>query len=165
VELREARDATGVEAEAIRSLIKSYLAELYSLTGEGDPSSTEYAYLPSYWSEVGRRAFVVEDQAEVVGFVLIRTPESTGTDDWEVAEFYIRPDARRRGLGVAAALEIWGRHPGSWLIEVSPKNRGAVEFWERAAQRALGASRNPPVPALRNDGRLVYRLLFQRPPN
>lgn len=113
--IREAQDSTGAEAETIRSLLEPYLSELHSLTrmGESVPAAG-YPYLPLYWSEVGRSAFIFAEGDDVVGFALIRGPESTGTGTGKMSEFYVCPKVRGRGVGQAAAVEVWRRSPGSW---------------------------------------------------
>jgi len=164
--LREARTSTGAEAETIRSLLKPYLSELHSLTrtDESVPSA-DYPYLPLYWSEAGRSAFIFAEGDNVVGFALIRGPESTETGTWEMSEFYICPSARDRGVGQAAAVEVWRRFPGAWEVEVSRANRRAVSFWSRAIHRATGEPPGKPVPAQQDVGRLVFRFTVPKPPN
>jgi ribosomal-protein-alanine N-acetyltransferase len=47
----------------------------------------------------------------------------------QVAEFFIHPENRRKGIGKAAITELWRRFPGKWELQVHKRNLGAAEFW------------------------------------
>ena len=66
-----------------------------------------------------------------VGFALIQfLPED---DAMRVAQFYIAPEHRRGGLGLAFARALFARHPGPWRMREMAANTGAVAFWRKAA--------------------------------
>lgn len=48
-----------------------------------------------------------------------------------IAEFFVTHRYRRSGVGRRAAVLLWNRLPGKWLVRVSEGNTGAVPFWER----------------------------------
>ncbi|MFM9607659.1 GNAT family N-acetyltransferase [Streptomyces niveiscabiei] len=50
--------------------------------------------------------------------------------------FFIVRAARRRGLGLTAALALLSRHPGPWQIPFQDTNTTAVRFWRRVATTA-----------------------------
>jgi predicted acetyltransferase len=88
----------------------------------------EYGYFDAYWEEEGRWPFwaVVGDKR--AGFALVRIEES---GDYEMAEFYIRPEYRRGGYGLDFAGQLLARFPGVWLISEFAENLGAVKFWHK----------------------------------
>ena len=108
------------ERATIATLMTPYLAEL----GE----STDYEYLPRYWSEPESRfPYLLEAGAAVVGFALVRR---TGpADTFEMAEFYITPEFRAGGAGRSAVEQLLRRHPGHWTIEVARNNSSGRAFW------------------------------------
>ena len=63
--------------------------------------------------------------------------------------FFVVPAARRGGLGRRFALDVIGRHPGSWEIPFQGGNDRAAEFWRTVATDAWGdawAEAEEPVP-------------------
>ncbi|MGB1311710.1 MAG: GNAT family N-acetyltransferase, partial [Leucothrix sp.] len=48
----------------------------------------------------------------------------------EIAEFYIKPAARQRGIGRLAVEALIQRHVGVWLVSVFPGNARALVFWK-----------------------------------
>lgn len=146
--LRVDRDERG----ALYQLVDAYLAELHGHREQpvGPADASSYEYLPLYWEESGRHPFFILSGAERVGFALIREVARDGTI--QMSDFYIRPDARRGGLGRAAVSEIWRRFPGSWELQVHPGNQAASAFWPLCiGQLATGAVQVEEV--IQEDGR------------
>ena len=131
-------NATRADVELIAALLDTYLRELssHSEVPVGATDAASYPYLDAYWAEPGRHAFLIRVQGRVVGFALIRTPTSTGSGAYELAEFYIRPESRRLGIGRSAAQRIWQLFPGFWEVQVHARNRGAIQFWSTCARHA-----------------------------
>jgi len=78
-----------------------------------------------YWSDSRRTPLALWHQGQKIGFAMIR---ETTAGPWELAEFYILPQFRRRGLGTAAAHAVMGSKPGAWVLGVARLgNAGA--FW------------------------------------
>lgn len=94
------------EREAIKSMLGRYLAEI----GAGP----EYTYFDSYWTSDRRIPYVFQLQDEGVGFCLVRLLEEVNS--FELAEFYIMPEYRRKGLGTHAVHAVFSKHPGSWTL-------------------------------------------------
>ena len=93
-----------------------------------------YKSLPLYWSEPNRHPFLVRVDGRPAGLALV-TRGSEITDNptvWDMAEFFILRGSRRRGIGMLAAHEVWGRFPGPWEVRVMQSNVVANIFWERA---------------------------------
>lgn len=72
------------------------------------------------------------------GFALIRRESATTRC---VAEFYIEPGERGRGVGRAAAMLIFDRFGGEWRIATLQRQASAVRFW-RGTVRAYTAGRH-----------------------
>jgi predicted acetyltransferase len=99
-----------------------------------------YEDLPLYWTETGRHPFLIRVDGELAGFVLVkRGSEVSGDPDvWDVAEFFVMREARRRGVGKKIAWEVWRRFPGRWEVRVREANRAAMAFWEKAIGEFAG---------------------------
>ena len=91
-----------------------------------------YQDLPRYWQEPERRfAFIVRTDRDPLGFVLV-TRGSPATDDpldLDVAEFFVLRRFRRSSVGRRAAVTLWDRFPGRWVVRVAERNLSALRFW------------------------------------
>lgn len=146
------------DRDAFVALLDEYLGELsgHRERAVGATRASEYRYLDEYFGEPGRHAFLIEARSEVVGFALIRGPDSTG-ERWQVAEFFVRPRHRMSGIGQWAMSSIWARFPGAWELQVHARNAGAVAFWRRSVR--ANSQNEPKITSFdADDGR---RLSFQ----
>jgi predicted acetyltransferase len=140
-------EATSADAGLLSNLLELYihdLSEVFPSIELGADGRFGYRDLALYWSEPGRRfAFIVRCDARVAGFVLA-TRGSPATDDpnvFDVAEFFVTRRYRRSGVGRRAAILLWNRLPGRWIVRVSKGNREALPFWERViAEFTSGAA-------------------------
>lgn len=70
-----------------------------------------------------------------VGFALVqRVAAALRT----VAEFYLEPAQRRRGVGRAAATLLFDRFGGEWQIAALQRHPVAVRFWRETVRRYTG---------------------------
>ena len=119
---------------AQRPLLAVMLSDcLRELGADGD-----YPYLPLYWREVGRYPYLILSDRQTAGFALVRRLDSATV---EMAEFYVKPEWRRTGLGQRAAHALFAQHPGGWSLSVSPDNPRGLAFWR--AVRPAGATTEP----------------------
>jgi predicted acetyltransferase len=114
----------------IATLLDEYLRELagHREVPVGAAEASSYPYLDAYFCEPGRHAFLIRHGGKIVGFALIRAPESTGRV-WEVAEFFVEPGSRRVGVGRDAIALVWRRLAGDWEVQVHARNSAAIRFW------------------------------------
>ncbi len=132
--------ASRSDAPLIESLLDDYLRELstHREVPVGSTDSGSYPYLDYYWTERCRHAFIFRCSGRAVGFALVRDPASTESDVNELAEFYIKPESRRLGIGHRAVRAIWKRFPGNWELQVYLRNSAAVQFWGSCIEAATG---------------------------
>jgi len=100
-----------------------------------------YPRLSSYWSEPGARfPFLIRRSGNVVGFALAQrgSPLSDDPEVFDVAEFFVLRRERRSGVGARAAMLLWDRLPGRWIVRVAEVNRGALPFWSRVVRDYAG---------------------------
>lgn len=71
-----------------------------------------------------------------VGFAFVRS--LTGPGPIVLNSFFLVNAARRRGYGLAAALDVVRRRPGAWEVAFQDANAAASAFWPRLAQAAGG---------------------------
>src|SRR5262249_37784374 len=73
----------------------------------------QYKWFDHYWNGEKRWPFWAVADGTRAGFALLRREES---GEMEMAEFYIRPDSRRGGVGLAFARALLSKFSGPWLI-------------------------------------------------
>lgn len=86
-----------------------------------------------YWTEERRWPFWAIAGGKRAGFALAHFDDQDTA--MRMAEFYVRPEHRRAGVGVAFAQGLLARYPGPWRIRQIVSNTGAVRFWRRVAAR------------------------------
>jgi predicted acetyltransferase len=97
----------------------------YDLTAHG---TFVYRYLDHHFTDDAREACFITAGGTLAGFTMTRRlPDGAR----EVSEFFVVRRHRRRGVGEAAARQMFGRHPGLWQLSFDHANQPAAEFWLR----------------------------------
>lgn len=138
--------ATSADATLLSNLLELYshdLSDVFPHIEIGPNGRFGYTRLALYWSEPERRfPFIIRCGGRIAGFVLA-TRGSPASDDpsvLDVAEFFVLRRHRRSGVGRRAALLLWSRLPGAWLVRVSKGNQGAIPFWSRVIAEFAGGA-------------------------
>ncbi len=130
---------------AYHAELDPYDADPWSSAAPGSPGAHgleayRAAILEDLGPDSGRELFWIEADGERAGFIVTRTlpdwPDDS-TNVAEIAEFYVVPTLRRRGVGAGAVQAILADHRarGTRLVEAAilDRNIPAKDFW-----RALG---------------------------
>ena len=153
------RPPAGLRVERLRAgdrdlLVRLYDAYLEDLTSFGAAyrrrADGRWEYRPAggswgadhlpYWLADGdeHRVMIFRLRGKAIGFAMIGLRPavwmSRGTDAC-IAEFYVAPPLRRRGVGETAARRILARWTGRWEISQVPGNTAAIAFWRRTIGR------------------------------
>lgn len=95
--------------------------------------------LEEFLSAPGARAWVAEEEGDLVGFVIVRRVRP---DRGHVITLDVRQDRRRRGLGgkLLETAESWlaGQGVKRMRLETAVENTAAVAFWQQAGYEILG---------------------------
>lgn len=104
-----------------------------------------YKLLPLYWSEPERHPFLVKVDGKLAGFVLVKKGSELSGDEstWDMAEFFVLRQYRRRGIGMGAARAVWRRMPGAWEVRVMEANEAGCKFWKRTIAAFTGKTIRP----------------------
>lgn len=135
----ELTEASISDEPVLANLLSLYLHDFSEAFGDppGPDGRFVYERLPLYFSEVGRTPFLIRSDGRLAGFALVT--RGSMLDDsslvWDLSEFFVARGLRRRGIGQAAASELFGRLPGVWEVRALDRNRGAFEFWSRTISR------------------------------
>lgn len=96
-----------------------------------------YAKLDSYWGEEGKYPFLIYVDDKIAGFALVSShtylQENKGGKS--IAEFFVMPKYRRRGVGTYVAHKLFDMFPGKWEVSEINDNIPAIQFWRFAINK------------------------------
>lgn len=127
--------AKATEKEALRILLTAYLSELrqYNTNPIAEKTPIDYPYFDQYWLEEKRIPLLFKQAGENIGFALLNDfvlcPPFDATIS--MAEFYILPAFRKKGIGLMVASRIFKNYPGRWEIREMEKNIISQQFWRK----------------------------------
>lgn len=110
----------------LKQLLEDYEKELLN-----SDSVEEYKYLDSYWEKSDRYPYFIEVDDRVAGFVLINNYNLVEKSAKNIAEFYIKKDFRKLGIGKNAATKAFEMFPGAWEVRELRSNVPAQNFWRK----------------------------------
>lgn len=97
-------------------------------------------HLDLYWTESGRRAFLISVDDQLAGFVLVNSyvclEENKGAKS--IAEFFVMRKYRRQGVGRMAAGKIFDLIPGKWEVRQISSNAAGQHFWRKVISEYTG---------------------------
>jgi predicted acetyltransferase len=134
------RDARSNEEDRawIRVVYRDYLSELSVSRSGIFPVSAEWhsrddELLADWFRDPAAHPFVVLAGGARAGFArVVRLPAwPRGAAEYRMSEFFVAPDARRRGVGARAAALLFSRFEGEWEVLEDAGNRSALAFWRR----------------------------------
>ena len=105
-----------------------------------EEGEVEYPYLDTYWEDPRRHPYFLMLDQENIGFVLVNdwVLDSEFDAQYSVAEFYVKPAFRRKGIGQRAMQLLWEQYPGRWEIRQQLQNLPAQVFWRSIIQKRVG---------------------------
>lgn len=122
--------------DVLRNLMQFYFydfSEFIKCDVEDNGLYKSYEYLDEYWKDENHRfPYLVKQDGEYIGFVLVRVIESEDGNYFSIAEFFIMKKYRRNGIGQAVAKEIFDLHRGQWEVFQIEPNKPAQAFWYKA---------------------------------
>ena len=125
-----------------------------------------YDKLDLHWSDPNRFPFLIWVDKKLAGFALVeKMPVRPGeVDAWDVAEFFVLPRFRRKGVGVIVAEALWTKLPGTWQVRIIDQNLAARAFWDRTIAAHLGARATPVTKVIQDKTWVVYEFLSRSGP-
>lgn len=135
--------ATRADEPTLQNLLQLYthdFSEHWAGTPKGDVQEDGRfpAYpLADYGTRAGWEALLVRCEGALAGFVLVNDHAHSGEPvAHNLAEFFVLRKYRGRGVGRAAAEQVFARFPGAWEVAVARKNVAALAFWRKVVARA-----------------------------
>src|ERR1700712_3027854 len=103
----------------IKNLMQYYIydfSEYIHCDVEEDGLFAAYSHLDAYWGEENRFPYIITQDEQYAGFVLVRYIASTTRNYFSIAEFFIMKKYRRQGIGKGVAQQIFDLHKGPWEV-------------------------------------------------
>ena len=136
-------EASPSDESRLANLTELYVHDFSEILEMAPGDDGRFGYrLSEYWTDSDRFPFLIRADGSLAGFALIGRG-SVVTEDPEVmdvAEFFVVRGLRRRGVGLAAAHQVFSRFAGPWEVRVMERNAPAIPFWERTVSTFSGGS-------------------------
>jgi len=110
-----------------RELLKEMLYEYQKEMLGGEPG--EYKYLDSYWQKPDRFAYFIDVGSTKAGFVLVNSYNLVIDVGRNIAEFYVKKEFRKKGVGKETARQTYNLFPGKWENRQITANPYAHAYW------------------------------------
>jgi len=136
VTLRLASEADRPVVERLWQLFRHDMSEFHRSPPSPD-GTFRSERVEAAFTDPGRAPYLLMLGDRPAGLAIVRGLE-TGTR--VLNAFFVVRGARRSGLGLRAARQVFTRHPGRWEIPFQDVNLPAVSFWRRVATEAAGES-------------------------
>jgi predicted acetyltransferase len=171
VTLRDAK-RSDEDQRWIQSVYPEYLDELAEVSHSGTgvfpvfgEHGARHAELLARWFRDDRsHPLLILDAGRAAGFALVARPLAGNpvpdAAEYRMAEFFIRRNQRRRGVGRIAAGLIFSRFAGRWEIVEASANDDAVRFWRRTVMEYTRGRYDERV----RDGEVRQRFLSSNSP-
>ncbi|OBZ17063.1 GNAT family N-acetyltransferase [Bacillus sp. FJAT-26390] len=122
--------------------IRDVLPNKFGVFEESDDYKTlqdQIAVFDIWWEKEGVLfPFLIRVNDVPAGFALIATPPYVyGDSNYLINEYFILRPFRGKGVGEHAAIEIFKRFLGKWMLYTTgtEKNRNAIAFWRKTLLR------------------------------
>lgn len=106
----------------------------------GEYGDREPDMLARWFNDMSSTPLVLVKGDTLVGFAVISKPlpNLRNPVDYRLAEFYVVPTERRRGVGREAVELIFKRFAGRWEIVENSTNQSAISFWRSVVRKFSG---------------------------
>jgi len=124
----------------VANLARFYIYDMAEHAGWHFPESGLFDaedHFASYWNRAGGKKwppewrglpFLIRVEGHPAGFALVKQMSAASYD---MGEFFIGRQHRRRGLGQHAATALFDQFKGNWEVREMPTNVAAQAFWRR----------------------------------
>jgi predicted acetyltransferase len=131
--------ASKADEGTLENLLHLYIHDFSEFLGMTPSEEGRFAYptLPLYWTDVGRAAYFIRSNGSLAGFAFVSLGSRVSGDPavFDLAEFFVVRGVRHRGVGRAAAHELFRSIPGAWEVRVNEVNVPAQHFWRRVVEQ------------------------------
>jgi predicted acetyltransferase len=107
---------------------------------DDDGQFHDEARVNKYLSDARHSSFLFRADGRLAGLAVVRQADAVdGSGDvTDMEQFFVMRRYRRQGIGEAAAIWLFDRHPGRWQVRERHNNLPAQRFWRTIIGRYAG---------------------------
>ncbi len=131
------------QMDTLEGLFRSYVKEMTPYVDQPISASSLNLSerLSHYWVSDKHWAYFIIYRAEIAGFCFIRHYPKEA-DSFDIDQFYISEDYKRKGIGRETLRCAVNLHPGKWIVRVLTNNSRALAFWLSSIYSICGEEYN-----------------------
>ena len=127
------------EKVLLARFMELYSYEFSAYTGDdiNEYGCYGYDHIDDYWNEEGRFPYLIRVDGKIAGFALI-CPHCDYLKEAGarcIGEFFVMLKYRRKGVGAAAATQLFEKHRGAWEICYLRNNLPASKFRKNVVEK------------------------------
>ena len=149
-----------IEKGELMTLMKEYFLEIdRSYINSSD--ELQYPYLDTYWKDANRKPHFIVFNNNKVGFALVNdwiVNKEYGAN-YSIAEFYVKPEYRRKKIGQKTVRALFKQFRGKWEIRQSASNLLGIEFWRTVINQLTNGNYKEEILSI--DDEIVYIQNFE----
>jgi predicted acetyltransferase len=122
--------------EILVNLFQHYLHDMAESFKFEVGNDGRYRYDTSPHWENRDPVYLARVNGALAGFAIVGSAERWIDDAGvrDVNAFFVIRRHRRSGIGESLVREVWGNHPGRWLVRVLETNVPAAAFWKKVIE-------------------------------
>ena len=137
----EVQTATAADRLPVYRMLELYQHDLSDVWDQDLDLHGEYGYaLDDHWTRPKHAAFVFRVAGCYAGFALTDPKVRLPDGDWWLTQFFVLKKYRRRGVGQAAARQVFDAVRGRWQVGQMRGNLPAQAFWRRTIAEYTGGA-------------------------
>lgn len=126
------KEITAKEKDILYKLLQFalYDSTKYNPSKLNSKGEYDYKWFNSYFMEETRKSYLITNNDEILGFVMLNEYLQYNNEGKSIAEFLILPSYRRHHIGSKVATQIFNMFPGTWEVSPLPNSEEAYLFWQ-----------------------------------
>jgi predicted acetyltransferase len=124
--------ALPTERALLQRMLEFYQHDLSDIWDQDLDARGEFGYsLDRYWQAPACSPYILRVAGHAAGFALVDGQVKLPGGDYWMDQFFVMKRYRGKGVGRAAAAQVFALHPGSWQVGQMTANLAAQAFWRR----------------------------------
>jgi predicted acetyltransferase len=151
------------DKEILQNLARFYVYEFTGETGWPCPPNGLFGGcddMPTYLERDDRYAFLLRNEGELAGFVLVKTDGLDPESEFYMGDFFILRKFQRQGVGRSVARRVLDMFRGEWEICFLVDNTRAMAFWKQVVDEYTRNRFKTSDPFVSPDGYNMVSLRF-----
>ena len=125
VTLRELEPRDRPVWDALAHLYAYDFSAFFDIKLGDDGTFPKHECFDNVWTDSDRYGYLIYAGTEIAGFGIVRWFENA----FEIEQFLVLRKFRRQGVGRNAAMKLFDRHQGHWIVDQVKENQPAIKFW------------------------------------